>query len=83
MRGDYGYFKEAPHEPDHMAMDEFNAEAMRTDIKSPTLAEEVHFPQHPRITLGNEWLACYEYLRQKGLLERYHAYRHGEELPFD
>lgn len=83
MREYYAYFKEAPHEPDHITMDKFNAGAMRTDIKFPTLAEEVHFLQHSRITLKNEWLTCYEYLRPKGLLERYHAYRDGEKLPFD
>lgn len=83
MRKYYDYFKEELHEPDHITMDEFIAEAMRTDIKFRTPTEEVCFLQHSRITLKNELLTCYEYLRQKGLLEQYHAYRDGEELPFD
>lgn len=83
MNNYYDYFKEQPHDPDNISMDEFIAEAMRTDIKFHTIADEMNFLQHSRITLKNELLTCYEYMQKKGLLELYHAYRDGEELPFD
>ncbi len=80
----YDFFPENPyHEDDEVTMDEFIAEAMRTDLKFQTLAEELHYQRTSRITLKNELLTCYQYLKEKGLLELYHAYRDGEELPFD
>ena len=55
----YDYFEEQEHNPDNVTMDEFIAEAMRTDLKFNTLAEELHYQRTSRITLMNELLTCY------------------------
>lgn len=78
MNNYYDYFKEQPHELGRVSMDEFVSEAMRTDIKFRTPDEELNFLQHSRITLKNELLTCYEFMKHEGLLEQYHAYRDGE-----
>lgn len=39
----YDYFEEAEHDSDNVTMDEFIAEAMRTDLKFNTLAEELQY----------------------------------------
>lgn len=79
----YDYFEEQEHTPDNITMDEFIAEAMRTDLKFNTLAEELHYQWTSRITLMNELLTCYQYLKECDMLLLYEAYRNGEELPFD
>lgn len=79
----YDYFPEQGHDPEEVSIDEFIAEAMRTDIKFKTLAEELHYERTSRITLMNELLTCYEYLKERDMLLLYEAYRNGEELPFD
>lgn len=79
----YDYFPEQEHDPEEVSIDEFIAEAMRTDIKFKTLAEELHYERTSRITLMNELLTCYEYLKEHDMLLLYEAYRNGEELPFD
>ncbi len=67
-------------------MDEFIAEAMRMDLKFQTPEEELQYLRMARITLRNETLTCYEYLKEQGALESYRRYRNGgeyeEELPF-
>ena len=80
----YDYFKEQEHDSaDEVTMDEFIAEAMRTDLKFNTLAEELQYQRTSRITLMNELLTCYQYLKDHDMLLLYEAYRNGEELPFD
>ena len=54
----YDYFPEQEHNLGEVTIDEFIAEAMRTDIKFKTLAEELHFERTSRITLMNELLTC-------------------------
>lgn len=66
-----------------VSMDEFIAEAMRTDIKFHTLAGELHFQRTSRITPMNELLTCHQFLKEQNLLWKHEAYRDGEELPFD
>lgn len=78
----YDFFRSTSTDMNEVTMDELTAEAMRTDIKFNTLAEELNFLRHSRITLKNELLTCYQYLQDKGLIELYQAYRDGEELPF-
>ena len=79
----YDYFKEQEHDSvDEVTMDEF-IEAMRTDLKFNTLAEELQYQRTSRITLMNELLTCYQYLKDHDMLLLYEAYRNGEELPFD
>lgn len=78
----YDYFEEQEHNPDEVTMDEFIAEAMRTDLKFNTLEEELQYQRTSRITLMNELLTCYEYLKKNDMLLLYEAYRNGEELPF-
>ena len=80
----YDYFKEQEHDSaDEVTMDEFIAEAMRTDLKFNTLAEVLQYQRTSRITLMNELLTCYQYLKDHDMLLLYEAYRNGEELPFD
>ena len=79
----YDYFKEQEHNPDEITMDEFIAEAMRTDLKFKTLAEELQYQRTSRITLINELLTCYQYLNEHDMLLLYEVYRNGEKLPFD
>ncbi len=79
----YDYFQEQEPTTGEVTIDEFIAEAMRTDLKFKTLAEELHYQRTSRITLMNELLTCYEYLKEQNMLLLYEAYRNGEELPFD
>lgn len=79
----YDYFQEQEHTAGEVTIDEFVAEAMRTDHKFKTLAEELHYQRTSRITLMNELLTCYQYLKEQNMLLLYEAYRNGEELPFD
>jgi len=79
----YDYFDKKEHASGEVRVDEFIAEAMRNDVKFKTLAEELNYQRAARITLKNELLTCYEFLKQQDLLWRYEAYRDGEELPFD
>ena len=79
----YDYFPEQEHISDEVTMDEFIAEAMRTDLQFKTLAEELQYQRTSRITLMNELLTCYQYLKERDMLWSYEAYRNGEELPFD
>ncbi len=79
----YDYFQEQEHTTGEVTIDEFIAEAMRTDLKFKTLVEELHYQRTSRITLMNELLTCYQYLKERNMLLLYEAYRNGEELPFD
>lgn len=80
----YDYFKEQEHDSaDEITMNEFIAKAMRTDLKFNTLAEELQYQRTSRITLMNELLTCYQYLKDHDMLLLCEAYRDGEELPFD
>ena len=79
----YDYFQEQEHTAGEVAIDEFIAEAMRTDLKLKKLAEELHYQRTSQITLMNELLTCYQYLKEQNMLLLYEAYRNGEELPFD
>ena len=45
----YDYFEEQEHNPDEVTMDEFIAEAMRTDLKFNTLEEELQYQRTSRI----------------------------------
>ena len=79
----YDYLPEQEHTAGEVTMDEFIVEAMRTDLKFKTLAEELQYQRPSRITLMNELLTCYQYLKERDMLLLYEAYRNGEELPFD
>ena len=52
-----------------VTMDEFISEAMRTDIKYDATADSI------RHILKDEILTCYQFLKEKGLLQEYHDYR--------
>lgn len=78
----YDYFVEEEHTRGEVSMDEFIAEATRRDIKFRSSEEELQYLRTARITLINELFTCYEYLKERNLLELYQSYRNGEELPF-
>lgn len=83
MSGYYDYFEEQEDKAGEVTIDEFIAEAMRTDLKFETLAEELQYQRTSRITLMNELLTCYQYLKEHDMLFSYEAYRNGKELPFE
>ncbi len=74
----YDYFAEKEHKDDEVSMDEFIAEAMRMDMGFRTMEEELGYLRTSKITLRNEVLACYEYMKEQGFLESYARYRNGE-----
>lgn len=47
----YDYFKEQEHNGRDVTIDELIAEAMRTDLKFKTLAEELQYQRTSHITL--------------------------------
>jgi hypothetical protein len=51
MSKDYDYFDEQEHNSGEVTVDEFIAEAMRTDLKFATLAEGLQYQRTSRITL--------------------------------
>ena len=83
MKKQSDYFEEQEHDSENVTMDEFIAEAMRTDLRFNTLAEELPYQRTSRITLMNELLTCYQYLKDHDRLLLYEAYRNSEELPFN
>ena len=56
-------------------MDEFIAEAMRTDLKYDATANSIDYLCSVRHILKDEILTCYQFLKEKGLLQEYHDYR--------
>ena len=58
-----------------VTMDEFIAEAMRTDIKYDATADSIDHPCSVRHILKDEILTCYQFLKEQGLLQEYHDYR--------
>lgn len=71
------YFDNA-HISGNVLMDEFVEEAMRNDIKISVSQKSIDYLNTSRITLKNEVLTCYQFMKEKGLLETYHKYRDGE-----
>lgn len=59
-------------------MDEFVETAMRSAIKISVSQKSIDYLNTSRITLINEVLTCYQFMKEKGLLEAYHKYRAGE-----
>lgn len=74
----YSDYFEIKHYSDEVSMDEFISEAMRTDIKMNVNQETINYLNASRITLKNEVLTCYQFLKEKNLLQDYHQYRDGE-----
>lgn len=74
----YSDYFEIKHYPDEISMDEFISEAMRTDIKIEVNQESINYLNTSRVTLKNEVLTCYQFLKEKNLLQEYHQYRDGE-----
>ena len=74
----YSDYFEIKHCADEVSMDEFISEAMRTDIKMNMNQATINYLNTSRITLKNEVLTCYQFLKEKNLLEEYHKYRDGE-----
>ena len=77
----YDYFDREEHPAGQVPMDEFIAEATRTDVIFRGLEEKLHALRAARITLINELFTCYEYLKERNLLELYQAYRNGGDYP--
>lgn len=74
----YSDYFEIKHYSDVVSMDEFISEAMRTDIKMNVNQETINYLNTSRITLKNEVLTCYQFLKEKNLLQDYQQYRDGE-----
>ena len=74
----YSDYFEVQHHSDEISMDEFITEAMRTDISIDNSQQTIDYLNTSRVTLKNEVLTCYQFLKDQGLLQAYHAYRDGE-----
>ncbi len=74
----YSDYFEIKHYSDVVSMDEFISEAMRTDIKMNVNQETINYLNTSRITLKNEVLTCYQFLKEKNPLQDYQQYRDGE-----
>lgn len=71
----YEDYFEIEHIDGEVTMDEFIAEAMRTDIKYDTTSDAIDHLCSIRHILKDEILTCYQFLKEKGLLQEYHNYR--------
>lgn len=71
----YEDYFEIEHIDGEVTMDEFIAEAMRTDIKYDVTADSIETLCSIRHILKDEILTCYQFLNEKGLLQEYHDYR--------
>ena len=63
---------------EEVSMDQFISEAMRTDLIFPNDASKLAFLKSAQVTLKNEVLTCYQFLKEKGLLQEYHFFRDGD-----
>lgn len=75
---EYNDYFQIKHDPDDVTMDDFVSEAMRTDLQFRKDSDELQYLRISRMTLKNEVLTCYEFVKEKGLLKEYHEYRDGE-----
>ncbi len=59
-------------------MDSMISDAMRNDIRFKNDDEMVEYLKRSKSILRDETLTCYQFLKEKGLLQEYHRYRDGE-----
>lgn len=74
----YDYFPQKPHVDGEVSLDEFIAEAMRTDLKFSTTDSELQYLRTSKVTLMNELLTVYQYLKENNRLSSYEAYKIGK-----
>lgn len=67
------------HKHGEISMDEFIADALRTDLNFPDSRSELEYLRSARITLINEIFTCYEFIKEHNLLSVYHSYRDGDQ----
>lgn len=58
-----------------MLMDEFIQYAMDSNIKFESVNDELEHLRKTKTILRDELLTCYQYLKEKGLLDDYKNYR--------
>lgn len=58
-----------------MLMDEFIQYAMDSNIKFESVNDELEHLRKTKPILRDELLTCYQYLKEKGLLDDYKNYR--------
>ena len=75
---DYSDCFEIQYHSGEVSMDESIAEAMRTDIRIDNNQKTIEYLNTSRITLKNEVLTCYQFLKEHVLLQAYHVFRDGE-----
>lgn len=75
---DYSDYFNTNHIDGEVTMDEFVSESMRTDLRFSTNEDELNYLRNSRITLKNEVLTCYQFMKENNLLSSYHKYRDGE-----
>lgn len=61
----YDYFPQQPHVDGEVSLDEFIAEAMRTDLRFNNCESELQYLRTSKVTLMNELLTCYQYLKDR------------------
>ncbi len=72
------YFPVTQHVDGEISMDEFIAEATRKDLKFETDIDKLKYMETSRVTLINELFTCYEFLKERNMLQQYKKYRDGE-----
>lgn len=60
-------------------MDSMISDAMRSDILFKNDDEMVEYLKRSKSILRDETLTCYQFLKEKGLLQEYHRYRMGSK----
>ena len=73
----YDFFTEMPF-PDDGSMDEFINHACTDNYEFSSNEEKMNFLNNSRAIIKSELFTCYSYLKEKGLLEEYHAWRDGK-----
>ena len=74
----YTNYFEIDNTGSELSMNEFVAGAMAENLEFPNINSELAFLKASRITLKNDVLTCYEFLKERNLLPAYHFYRDGE-----
>ena len=68
------YFR-IEHIDGEVTMDEFISAAMRSDIKYDVSSESIDELCSVRNILRDEILTCYQFMKEQGMLQKYHDYR--------
>ena len=72
------FFPLVEHISGEVTMDEMISDFMRKDISFGSDKDALDYYKRAQSVLRDEVLTCYQYLKERGLLNEYHEYRDGE-----